>query len=206
MTCARWRRMTHFSRQALLWHRITATHSQAGALPQRTTTYTPPVYAYRSVQIYSVWCQLESHMSLIPEQWIFFASFSSSGALSFTHHSALASLALTFKRATPLLLLLLPPRACTVTSASWCSSSRRPMETCSAGWHWARSWTAPRRSPPPRNPKRRRRPNSPDPGGTGQSVARNGLSDITSNQKLVEMLLKMSCSSPRAWAFKPFPY
>lgn len=58
------------------------------------------------------------------------------------------------------------PRVCTVTSASWSSSLKRPTETCSAGWHWARSWTARRRSPPPRNLMRRRRPNSPVPGGT----------------------------------------
>lgn len=63
-------------------------------------------------------------------------------------------------------------RACTVTSASWCSSLRRPMEMCSAGWRWAPSWTAPRRSPPPRNPRRRKRPSSRDPGGTGQSADR----------------------------------
>lgn len=59
------------------------------------------------------------------------------------------------------------PRVCTATSASWCSSSRRPTETCSAGWRWAHSWTAPRRSPPPRSPRRRRRASSRDPGGTG---------------------------------------
>lgn len=57
---------------------------------------------------------------------------------------------------------------------------------CSAGWHWARSWTAPRRSPPLRNLKRRKRPNRPDPGGTGQSVARNGLNDTMSNHKPVK--------------------
>ncbi len=57
---------------------------------------------------------------------------------------------------------------------------------CSAGWRWAHSWTAPRRSPPPKNLKRKKRPNSPDPGGTGQSVARNGLSDTMSNHKPVK--------------------
>lgn len=29
-----------------------------------------------------------------------------------------------------------PLRVCTATSASWCSSSRRPMAMCFAGWHW----------------------------------------------------------------------
>lgn len=67
---------------------------------------------------------------------------------------------------------------------------------CFAGWHLARSWTAPRRSPPPRNPKRRKRLNSPDPGGTGQSVARNGLNyhHVLSNHILPDEALNPSPS------------
>lgn len=149
-----------------------ATHSQAGAVVQHAHIHHSFMHA--CANIHTVWCWLHSNISLIlyPSRRFFFCCYPP--LTHFLVHTPFHShIPLSHLFAT-----LLLPRDCTVTSASWCSSLRRPMGTCSAGWHWVRSWTALRRSPPPRNLMRRKRPNSPDPGGTGQSVARNGLNDI----------------------------
>lgn len=174
MTCVRWREMTHFSRQALLWHRIRGHPLTSWNWCLKKLEHAPAHHVFMHICMCAhtdtVWCQLQRNISLI--LGIFFGVFFLWDTFSFTHHSFHTSLSLT------LFVTLFLPRVCTVTSASWFSSLRRPMEMYSAGWPWVRSWIVQRRSLPPRNLTRRTRPNILDPEGTGQSVPRSGLNYI----------------------------
>lgn len=153
--------------KALLWHRIRGHPLTSWNQCLNKLKHAPAHHAF----IHICMCT-HRHRNISLILGIFFVVFFLWHTFSFTHHSLHTSLSLT------LFLTLFLPRVCTVTSASWFSLLRRPMEMCSAGLPWVRSWTVQRRSLPPRSLTRRTRPNILDPEGTGRSVAKSGLNYI----------------------------